>query len=97
MEDGALARAERQTFYIHKHRFSSGDRSYLRTGVWAALKLAAYEDGIVLPHERTMKGPKADRLALMRVEVLDDGVDLHRWTPRTLAPTMRALAKGPRG
>jgi uncharacterized protein (DUF1015 family) len=66
VEEGALARADRAAFYVHKHRFSSGDRSFARTGVWAALRLAGYDEGIVLPHERTMKGPKADRLALMR-------------------------------
>ncbi len=66
VEDGVLARAERPAFYIHRHHFSSGDQSFARTGVWAALKLVGYDEGIVLPHERTMKGPKADRLALMR-------------------------------
>lgn len=66
VEDGALARADRPAFYIHRHHFSFGDRSLARTGLWAALRLAGYDEGIVLPHEHTMKGPKADRLALMR-------------------------------
>ncbi|NIN70788.1 MAG: DUF1015 family protein [Gemmatimonadetes bacterium] len=66
VEDGVLARAARTAFYVHKHHFSSDDQTFVRTGVWAALRLAAYDEGIVLPHERTMKGPKADRLALMR-------------------------------
>jgi uncharacterized protein (DUF1015 family) len=66
VEDGVLARTDRVAFYVHRHHFSFGDRSLARTGVWAALKLAGYDEGVVLPHERTMKGPKADRLALMR-------------------------------
>lgn len=37
-----------------------------RRGVIAALALSPFESGEVLPHERTLKGPKADRLALMR-------------------------------
>jgi uncharacterized protein (DUF1015 family) len=66
VEDGVLARAERPAFYVHRHHFVLGDQSFARTGVWAALRLARYDEGIVLPHERTMKGPKADRLALLR-------------------------------
>ncbi len=66
VEDGVLARAERPAFYVHRHHFGSGGESFTRTGVWAALRLARYDEGVVLPHERTMKGPKADRLALMR-------------------------------
>lgn len=54
VEDGVLARTDRPALYIHKHHFSSGDRSFARTGVWAALKLVGYDEGIVLPHERTI-------------------------------------------
>lgn len=64
--EGALARAERPAVYLHRHHFSFGDQPLARTGLWAALRLAAYDEGVVLPHERTMMGPKADRLALMR-------------------------------
>ncbi len=66
VDDGVLVRADRPAFYVHRHHFSSGGESFQRTGVWAVLKLAAYDEGIVLPHEGTMRGPKADRLALMR-------------------------------
>lgn len=64
--DGVLARADRPALYVHRHHFGSGDQSFSRSGLWAALRLARYDEGVVLPHERTMKGPKADRLALMR-------------------------------
>lgn len=37
-----------------------------RLDLIAALQLEPYEKRIVLPHERTHKGPKEDRLALMR-------------------------------
>ncbi len=37
-----------------------------RRGFFAALRLADYKEGIVLPHERTMTGPKRDRLLLTR-------------------------------
>ena len=37
-----------------------------RLDLIAALRLEPYEKRVVLPHERTHKGPKEDRLALMR-------------------------------
>src|SRR5438445_114693 len=37
-----------------------------RLDLIAALRLQPYEDRVVLPHERTHRGPKEDRLALMR-------------------------------
>jgi uncharacterized protein (DUF1015 family) len=38
----------------------------LRRGVIARLRIAAFSEGVVLPHEKTHAGPKADRLRLMR-------------------------------
>jgi uncharacterized protein (DUF1015 family) len=43
----------------------SGGRQ-TRLDLIAALRLQPYEDRVVLPHERTHRGPKEDRLALMR-------------------------------
>jgi uncharacterized protein (DUF1015 family) len=37
-----------------------------RTGLVASLKLEPYESGIVMPHERTHRGPKEGRLRLLR-------------------------------
>ena len=48
--------------YVHEVIFN-GRR---RRDLIAALRLQAYEDRVVLPHERTHRGPKEDRLALMR-------------------------------
>jgi uncharacterized protein (DUF1015 family) len=64
--DGVLAQDEQPAFYVHKHAYEYGGDRLTRSGIWALLKLADFDEGVVLPHERTMKGPKADRLALMR-------------------------------
>ena len=48
--------------YMHEVRF--GGRR--RRDLIAALRLQPYEDRVVLPHERTHRGPKEDRFALMR-------------------------------
>ena len=37
-----------------------------RKGLFAALRLHDFADGEVLPHERTLSGPKADRLKMFR-------------------------------
>jgi len=37
-----------------------------RTGLVASLRVEPYEKGIVLPHERTHRGPKEERLRLLR-------------------------------
>jgi uncharacterized protein (DUF1015 family) len=50
------------SMYVHEVRFD-GRR---RRDLIAALRLQPYEDRVVLPHERTHRGPKEDRLALMR-------------------------------
>jgi uncharacterized protein (DUF1015 family) len=71
--EGNLARDDEAAFYVHRHSFrlgedpraQNGGDSYVRTGVWGLLKLEPFGGGVVLPHEQTMSGPKADRLALM--------------------------------
>jgi uncharacterized protein (DUF1015 family) len=48
--------------YVHEVAF--GGRR--RRDLIAALRLQPYEDRVVIPHERTHRGPKEDRLALLR-------------------------------
>jgi len=59
--DGIL-QADEPSMYVHEVAFN-GRR---RRDLIAALRLQPYEDRVVLPHERTHRGPKEDRLALMR-------------------------------
>ena len=48
--------------YVHEVAFAGRRRQDLI----AALRLQPYEDHVILPHERTHRGPKEDRLALLR-------------------------------
>lgn len=50
------------SLYVHEVEFD-GRR---RLDLIAALRLQPYSDRMVLPHERTHRGPKEDRLALLR-------------------------------
>jgi uncharacterized protein (DUF1015 family) len=60
--EGVLARDPEPAMHVHRTEFDG----HVRLDVLAVLRLAPYEDGVVLPHERTHRGPKEDRLALMR-------------------------------
>jgi uncharacterized protein (DUF1015 family) len=51
------------SMYVHEVALGGG---IIRRDLVAALRLEPYEAGVVLPHERTHRGPKEDRLALMR-------------------------------
>lgn len=67
IEDGTLVREPEPSVYVHRHRFTAGGGTELsRTGLWALLRLVPPDAGRVLPHERTLRGPKLDRLSLMR-------------------------------
>jgi uncharacterized protein (DUF1015 family) len=61
LEDGILE-PDPPSMYVHEVEFD-GRR---RRDLIAALHLQPYEDQVVLPHERTHRGPKEDRLALLR-------------------------------
>ena len=48
--------------YVHEVEFDGR----IRRDLIASLRLQGYSDRVVLPHERTHRGPKEDRLALLR-------------------------------
>ncbi len=55
------------TIYAHKQCFEDErGEEYCRKGFIAVTRLADYEESVVLPHERTLRGPKEDRLQLMK-------------------------------
>ena len=65
--EGILVVDRSPSIYIHEQEFvdETGTR-YIRRGFISLVKLEDYEDNVVLPHERTLKGPKEDRLQLMK-------------------------------
>ncbi len=65
--DGALLRDDAPAVYGLAQRFTGPDGTPLvREGFFAALRLEDYGRRVVLPHERTMAGPKRDRLKMLR-------------------------------
>lgn len=52
--------------YVLREEFTGPDgRPAVREGFFAAVRLSEFSEGIILPHEETAPGPKADRLKLM--------------------------------
>ncbi|MCH7867602.1 MAG: DUF1015 domain-containing protein [Myxococcales bacterium] len=64
---GVLIRDSEPRYYVMRQRFTVTSGTVLeRIGFFAELGLENYTEGIVRPHERTLAGPKADRLKLLR-------------------------------
>jgi uncharacterized protein (DUF1015 family) len=65
--EGVLALDEAPSLYGLRQPFVSPDGSQgTREGFFGLLRLEDYERRIVRPHERTLAGPKADRLKVLR-------------------------------
>jgi uncharacterized protein (DUF1015 family) len=67
LDEAVLMREDTPAFYVLRQNFSLPDGTEKsRQGLIAAFELSSFDEGIVLPHERTHSGPKVDRLNLMR-------------------------------
>lgn len=68
--EGAMARDGRPALYRYHQIFSPpgepGAAPIRRRGFIARIRLHRFSEGVILPHERTLAGPKADRLKLKR-------------------------------
>ena len=64
---GVLQADAAAALYVYEERMDG----HVQRGLIGALGLTPAEDGIVLPHENTMAGPVADRLALMEAVAAD--------------------------
>ncbi|MCL2723588.1 MAG: DUF1015 domain-containing protein [Polyangiaceae bacterium] len=67
-KEGMLVRDDEPAFYRYDQTFTppGGGSPITRRGFLGLVKLVPLDRGIVLPHERTLSGPKEDRLKLFR-------------------------------
>jgi len=70
-KSGVLVRDAEPAFYRYDQSFlppggGTGAQTITRRGFLAAVRLHPFADRIILPHERTLSGPKEDRLKLLR-------------------------------
>jgi uncharacterized protein (DUF1015 family) len=66
--EGALVRDDDPAFYRYEQTFTppGGGAPRTRRGFLGLVKIVPLDRGVVLPHERTLSGPKEDRLKLFR-------------------------------
>ena len=63
--DGTLRRDVAPAYYLIEERFAHAGRAYTRRGVLAGLGVTPKASKLVIPHERTLSKPKADRLRMI--------------------------------
>lgn len=74
LNEGVLMREEKPALYVLRQSFALPDGTEKsRQGLVTAFQLSAFDEGVVLPHERTHSGPKVDRLNLMRATEVNFG------------------------
>lgn len=66
MDEEVLKREDESAIYVYYQDFEVQGEKYTRKGFISAVKLHPFEEEIVLPHEETHKGPKVDRLKMLR-------------------------------
>jgi uncharacterized protein (DUF1015 family) len=67
LEEGVLRRDPTPALYPLEQSFWSTDgRRLRRRGFMAAVRLHEFREGIIVPHEKTLAAPRADRLEIMR-------------------------------
>lgn len=94
---GALVRDDEPAFYRYDQTFTppGGGARRTRRGFLGLVKVVPTDQKIVLPHERTLSGPREDRLRLVRATQtnLSPGFMLYRDPARALdAPLSTATA-----
>jgi uncharacterized protein (DUF1015 family) len=67
LAEGVLRQDPAPSFYPLEQTFTGPDgHTRVRRAVLVACRLHAYSEGLVLAHERTLSGPRLDRLELLR-------------------------------
>ncbi|MBI2467132.1 MAG: DUF1015 domain-containing protein [Candidatus Rokubacteria bacterium] len=71
---GVWARETRPAIYPYHQTYRVGDTVVTRRGFIALGEVSEYARSVVLPHERTHRGPKEDRLRLLAATEADTGL-----------------------
>jgi uncharacterized protein (DUF1015 family) len=65
--EGVLFTESDPAIYVYHQQFTLEARTHLRRGFMARVRLAEPGQGLIFPHEETMRAPKIDRLMLTAV------------------------------
>ncbi len=95
MESGILSKDGEPALYIYFQDFEVLGNRYTRKGFISAVALHPFKEKIVLPHEKTHKGPKIDRLNMLRVtkKNLEAGFMLYPDEEKRTIPILEKAAK----
>ncbi|MFC1813870.1 DUF1015 domain-containing protein [Thermodesulfobacteriota bacterium] len=66
LSEGVLLRDETPALYLTTHEFPFENKPLARYGLIARVGLVPFEEGVVLPHEKTFSNVKAQRLELIK-------------------------------
>ena len=66
MKQGILIQDNTPCLYPYVQEYEIEGKKKTRFNFITALKVSDYEEGIVIPHERTLSGPKKDRMNLLK-------------------------------
>ncbi|HJM82682.1 MAG TPA: DUF1015 domain-containing protein [Nitrospinota bacterium] len=97
LQDGILTRLNKPTIYLYAQDFVLNGKTLRRTGFICRVKIEEYGNSI-FPHEKTLAGPKIDRLKLIRAcemnlsPVFGLYTDKDRMLDNLWKPVMRAKA-----
>ncbi|WP_435008141.1 DUF1015 domain-containing protein [Tundrisphaera lichenicola] len=64
LRSGVLREDPHPAYYVYHQTFEVEGQTYTRKGFLARVRLEPFGEGKIYPHEQTLSGPKADRLAL---------------------------------
>jgi uncharacterized protein (DUF1015 family) len=64
IKTGVLAPEAHPAIYMYEQEYKVEGETFTRRGFFARVRLEAFGEGRIYPHEQTLSGPKADRLNL---------------------------------
>lgn len=96
LAEGMLEKDERPGIYVYFQQFELFGEKHLRKGFICAVRLSPFEENVVLPHEKTHKGPKIDRLNMLRATLknLEAGFMLYPDPEKRIEGALDEVAKG---
>ena len=97
LEEEILVKDETPGIYVYYQEFDLFGKKYTRKGFIGALRLHPFEESIVLPHEKTHKGPKIDRLNMLKTtrHTLETGFILYSDSEKRTIELFDEIAENP--
>ena len=93
---GVLREDPHPALYVYHQTFEVEGQTHTRKGFLARVRLEPFGEGRIYPHEQTLSGPKADRLALFHATGFNLS-PIFGLYPDAEAEVLAAVEAGPRG